>query len=89
MPSRKMSVSPLWMQVALLTFVIGFGVLGWLAVDINRNHPPIPREVRGADGTVLYSGGEVMEGQHLFQRYGLMQYGTLFGHGAYLGPDFT
>jgi len=30
-----------------------------------------------------------MAGQHLFQRRGLMQYGTLFGHGAYLGPDFT
>jgi nitric oxide reductase subunit B len=30
-----------------------------------------------------------MAGQHVFQKYGLMQYGTIFGHGAYLGPDFT
>src|SRR5690606_33375190 len=27
--------------------------------------------------------------QHLFQKFGLMQFGTIFGHGAYLGPDFT
>ncbi|HWO40198.1 MAG TPA: cbb3-type cytochrome c oxidase subunit I, partial [Candidatus Eisenbacteria bacterium] len=25
----------------------------------------------------------------VFQRYGLMQYGSVYGHGAYLGPDFT
>src|SRR4029077_20087769 len=24
-----------------------------------------------------------------FEKYGLMEYGTIFGHGAYLGPDFT
>ncbi len=30
-----------------------------------------------------------MDGQQIFQRYGLMQFGSIFGHGAYLGPDFT
>ena len=25
----------------------------------------------------------------MFLNYGLMEYGTVFGHGAYLGPDFT
>ena len=28
-------------------------------------------------------------GQLVFEKYGLMEYGTIFGHGAYLGPDFT
>ena len=32
---------------------------------------------------------DIMAGQNVFQRYGLMQFGTIFGHGAYLGPDFT
>src|SRR5947207_3548558 len=26
---------------------------------------------------------------NVFQRYGLMEYGSVYGHGAYLGPDFT
>jgi nitric oxide reductase subunit B len=30
-----------------------------------------------------------MGGQRVFLSNGLMQYGSIFGHGAYLGPDFT
>ena len=26
---------------------------------------------------------------NVFQRYGVMEYGSIYGHGAYLGPDFT
>ena len=26
---------------------------------------------------------------NVFQRYGVMEYGSVYGHGAYLGPDFT
>ena len=31
----------------------------------------------------------ITAGQGVFLRNGLMQYGSIFGHGAYLGPDFT
>ena len=30
-----------------------------------------------------------MQGQEAFLTYGLMQFGSVYGHGAYLGPDFT
>ncbi|HOM70657.1 MAG TPA: nitric-oxide reductase large subunit [Armatimonadota bacterium] len=73
----------------MLTFLFGFGVLGFLAAYIYAESPPIPDKVLGADGTVLFTGADIMSGQHLFQKYGLMQFGSLFGHGAYLGPDFT
>ena len=29
------------------------------------------------------------EGQQIFLHNGFMEYGSIFGHGAYLGPDFT
>ena len=88
-PQPRMVISSLWFQMALLTFVIGFAVLGFLAVRIGATQPPTPVKVITADGQVLFTGDDIMAGQHAFQRYGLMQLGTIFGHGAYLGPDFT
>jgi nitric oxide reductase subunit B len=87
--SRQMVVSSLWLQIGILTFLFGFTVLGYLAYRIYTDHPPIPARVETEDGKLLFSGDDVMAGQHVFQKYGLMQYGTIFGHGAYLGPDFT
>lgn len=84
-----MVISTRWLQLSILTFIFGFGVLGFLARVIYNEHPPIPDKVLTEDGTVLFTGSDVMQGQHLFQRYGLMEFGTIFGHGAYLGPDFT
>ena len=86
---RPMVISSLWLQFAILTFIVGFCVLGYLAYAIYAQHPPIPDRVVSQDNRVLFTGTDVMEGQHLFQKYGLMQFGTIFGHGAYLGPDFT
>ena len=86
---KNMLLSPGWLLTAVLTFVFGFSVLGYLYFRNATEQPPMPREVRTADGALLYTGDDIMAGQHLFQKYGLMQYGTLFGHGAYLGPDFT
>ena len=89
MPRAPMVISRRWLQVAIFTFVVGFAVLGFLAFSVSKRHPPIPQRVVGADGQVLFTGPDVMAGQHLFERFGLMQFGTIFGHGAYLGPDFT
>ena len=87
--SRRMVISTRWFQAALLTFLIGFSVLGVLAYRVYDESPPIPEVVVAPGGQALFSGTDVMAGQHVFQKYGLMQYGTIFGHGAYLGPDFT
>jgi nitric oxide reductase subunit B len=86
---KNMVLSPGWLVTAIITFIFGFTVLGYLAFRNSTDKPPIPREVHSTDGQILYTGNDIMDGQHLFQKYGLMQYGTLFGHGAYLGPDFT
>ncbi|MEO6777486.1 MAG: cbb3-type cytochrome c oxidase subunit I [Kofleriaceae bacterium] len=84
-----LGVPRVWIQVALLTFVIGFAILGYLAYRVYADHPPVPRETVASDGTALFSRDDVFRGQMVFERYGLMEYGTIFGHGAYLGPDFT
>ena len=87
--NRHMVISSLWLQVAIVTFLAGFAVLLYLAYRIHAEPPPIPRRVVAEDGSTLFTGNDIMAGQHIFQKFGLMQYGTIFGHGAYLGPDFT
>lgn len=86
---KNLILSSGWLVTAIVTFVFGFSVMAYLAVRNASDQPPVPRTVLSADGRLLYTGDDVMQGQHLFQKYGLMQYGTIFGHGAYLGPDFT
>jgi nitric oxide reductase subunit B len=89
MEKKDMSISRFWPQAAVLTFTIGFAILGSLAALLYSEQPPIPQRVATVEGTILFTRNDVMAGQHLFQEYGLMQLGTLYGHGAYLGPDFT
>jgi nitric oxide reductase subunit B len=76
-----------WFQGALLTYLVGFTVLGVLAYLVYRDQPPLPTKVIASDKT-LFTSDDVLGGMHVFQRYGLMEYGSVYGHGAYLGPDF-
>lgn len=85
----SMVVSKLWLQVAIITFILGFAILGYLAIRIYHEQPPIPDRAISEQGEIVFSGADIMTGQHVFQKYGLMQHGSVFGHGAYLGPDFT
>jgi nitric oxide reductase subunit B len=38
---------------------------------------------------VVFTGGDVKKGQQVFLHNGLKEYGSAFGHGAYVRPDFT
>jgi nitric oxide reductase subunit B len=86
---RPLLVSRGWVQAAALVFLFGFFVLGLLAYRTYQAEPPIPVRVVDPGGRVVFTGADVQAGQRLFLRNGLMQYGSIFGHGAYLGPDFT
>jgi len=78
-----------WIQAVILIFLFGFFVLGFLAYRTYTGEPPIPAKVADPNGRVLFTGTNIMAGQGIFLKNGLMEYGSIFGHGAYLGPDFT
>ncbi|MEO6712962.1 MAG: cbb3-type cytochrome c oxidase subunit I, partial [Mycobacteriales bacterium] len=78
-----------WIQAVLLVSLFGFTVLGFMAAKTYQDEPPIPARVISASGAPLFTGEDVRSGQEVFLRNGLMQYGSIFGHGGYLGPDFT
>ncbi len=88
MARQSMPISSRWFQGAVLTYLLGFTVLGILAYLVYRDQPPIPGRVV-ADDQVLFTRDDILAGMNVFQRYGLMEYGSVYGHGAYLGPDFT
>ncbi len=89
MARRPMLISRWWLQGAILTYLFGFLVLGILAYMTYSDEPPLPARMVTQSGDVLFTSRDVMDGMHVFERYGLMEYGTVYGHGAYLGPDFT
>ena len=86
---RSLLVSRTWLQAAVIVFLFGFFVLGLLAYWTYTYEPPIPAQVRDPSGNVLFTRDNIKQGQQVFLRNGLMEYGSIFGHGAYLGPDFT
>jgi nitric oxide reductase subunit B len=86
---RPMIIAPAWMQGMLLTFVVGFAILGYLALDVYQEHAPVPERIVDEGGKEIFTGAEITRGQEAFLTYGLMQFGSVYGHGAYLGPDFT
>jgi len=66
-----------------------FLILGLLAYRTYTGEPPIPGRVVDPNGDVLFTRADTIDGQGVFLRNGLMEYGSIFGHGAYLGPDYT
>jgi nitric oxide reductase subunit B len=86
---RPMLISKAWVQAVVLVVLVGFFIMGLLAYRTYMAKPPVPRRVVDRQGKVVYTGKDVSEGQRVFLHNGLMEYGSVFGHGAYLGPDFT
>jgi hypothetical protein len=69
--------------------VMGFSALIMLSVKAYDNAPPIPAKSVTADGNLLFTAEDISSGQAVFLKYGLMNNGTIWGHGAMLGPDFS
>src|SRR5665213_1508364 len=86
---RDLLVSKVWIQAVAIVILLVFFILGFLADRTYTEEAPIPARVVDAAGKVLFTHDDILGGQGVFLRNGLMEYGSIFGHGAYLGPDFT
>src|ERR1039458_4823012 len=83
------SLSPWWRHSAILVMIVGFSVLSLVTVLTYTNAPPIPEQAADVTEAVLFTGADIQMGQEVFLKYGLMEHGSLWGHGAYLGPDYS
>ncbi|CAH0345784.1 nitric-oxide reductase large subunit [Bacillus sp. CECT 9360] len=85
-PSNKNSILK---STLVFTILISFTVLLLGGYWIFKGMAPRPLEITNEKGDVLVTQESVKGGQAVFQKYGLMDYGTVLGHGSYMGPDYT
>ena len=83
------NVARWWIPVLAFVFIYGFAVLVAVTLKAYSDKPPIPEKITDMNGDVLFTGDDIREGQSVFLRYGLHDNGSVWGHGAYLGPDFS
>ena len=69
--------------------VISFAVLGYFGMEIYHQAPPIPEKVVTESGKTLFTGQEIKDGQNVWQSIGGQEVGTVWGHGAYVAPDWS
>ena len=77
-----------WLGFAAV-LLISFGVLGFVGSRIYQLAPPIPDRVVATDGTVVFDTGDVARGQDVWRSFGGMELGSIWGHGAYVAPDWS
>lgn len=82
-------ISPWWLRIVIAIMVVGFAILGYITYQGYQKAPPVPGTVVSADGQTLFTSDDVAKGQAVFLKYGLMNNGSVWGHGAMLGPDFA
>lgn len=78
----------LWWTLAII-LALSFGVLGWMGGEIYRTMPPIPQSYVADNGDVVYTQDDIQTGRQVWQTTGGHQQGSIWGHGAYLAPDWT
>ncbi|PRQ03700.1 Nitric oxide reductase subunit B [Enhygromyxa salina] len=83
-----MQYKGLWLGF-ILVVVASFAVLGYYGVEIYRQAPPVPDRVVTTDGEVLFTGQDIKDGQNVWQSTGGQQLGSIWGHGAYVAPDWS
>ncbi len=75
---------------ALASVIAGsLAVLGYFGFQIYQKAPPIPVRVIASDGRVIYTRDQITTGQNVWQSMGGQQVGSIWGHGAYVAPDWS
>ena len=89
--SVNTELSRWWRYGVLAVALSGLSVLLWITLNTYSGGvgTPIPERVVGPDGRDVFTGADILAGQQVFQKHALMENGTIWGHGAYLGPDFS
>jgi nitric oxide reductase subunit B len=83
-----MKTRNLWIGF-IAVMVICFSVLLIFGYEIYVQKPPIPEKVITQSGELLFNAQEIRDGQSVWQSIGGQEVGTVWGHGAYVAPDWS
>jgi nitric oxide reductase subunit B len=83
-----MKTRRLWIGF-ITVMVLSFSVLLYFGKEIYKKAPPVPVKVITPDGTILFTGQNIKDGQNVWQSMGGQEIGTVWGHGAYQAPDWS
>ena len=78
----------LWIAFTLVTG-LSFSVLLYYGYEIYQKAPPLPLKIISTEGTTVIEGQDIKDGQNVWQSMGGQEVGSVWGHGAYLAPDWT
>ena len=82
-----MSYKRYWLALAIV--ISGsFAVLGGVGRKMISAAPPLP-DVYTTEGQLLLTGSSITDGQGVWQSIGGQEIGTVWGHGAYVAPDWS
>ena len=85
---KTMNNKKLW--IALTVVIVGsFLVPGGVGYQMISQAPPIPSKVVTPDGKLVFTGKTIQDGQNVWQSIGAQEIGSIWGHGAYVAPDWT
>jgi nitric oxide reductase subunit B len=82
-----MNFRRLWIGLATV-IAVSFIILGYYGRQIYREAPPVPERVV-SDGETLFTGQDIRDGQNVWQSLGGQELGSIWGHGAYVAPDWS
>lgn len=80
--------SKLWITLGAVV-AASFLVLGYYGRELYRQAPPVPERAITADGELLFTGRQIRDGQNVWQSMGGQEVGSIWGHGAYVAPDWS
>lgn len=88
-PGLNRKTNSVLKQVLIFTIIASFSILLFGGYAVFKNTAPTPAKIVSESGQVLTTSDQIKGGQAVFEKYGLMDWGTILGNGSYLGPDFT
>ncbi len=82
-----MSYKRYWLALSVV-ILASFAVLGGIGRKMISQAPPLP-DVYTSEGQFLFAGSTITDGQGVWQSIGGQEVGTVWGHGAYVAPDWS
>lgn len=73
----------------ILVVVLSFSVLLYYGYEIYQVSPPIPEKIVDESGELIFTEQDIKDGQNIWQSIGGQEVGSIWGHGAYVAPDWT